>query len=159
MLTTTVPQPRSIAIVWASASSNGARLASGDVSRSSAMRDGTSLAVPLPWKIIAAELSQRGLPVDPRQCPVLVGKSPLSLDIAAWRRAAYPSKGLSLEQLLEALCVVERPDEGEIRPVRADDLLPPPMHVLRRDGVDRRHHLFRLGHAALENLAAQPEEQ
>ena len=63
------------------------------------------------------------------------------------------------EQLLERRRVVERPDQGEVEPARADHVLRDALHVVGGDRVEAGGDLLGLDRLALEHLAAEPEHR
>src|SRR3954468_4056217 len=75
------------------------------------------------------------------------------------RPQAVSELGLRLcQELLELLRLVERPDERQAQAGAADHVLRDALHVLRRHGVEPGEQLLRLDRRALQDLAAQPEE-
>src|SRR4051812_26141911 len=63
-----------------------------------------------------------------------------------------------LEQLLEMLGVVERPDQRQSELLVLDQLLRDTLHVLARHRVQPLEHLVEVRRALLEHLAPQAEQ-
>src|SRR5262249_5296828 len=63
----------------------------------------------------------------------------------------------SREQFLEPGRIVERADHREVEAVALDQVTRDPLDVLRRHLVDLGEDVLRVGCAALEHLAAEPE--